>query len=288
MKLQRLFIKVAVTAFLLSLHPVSSAVNSELNNSPPPQIAAAPSRVTVDVGRGRAGGSIRVFNLGDETVSISTSVQNWTMDSQNNIKVISPTPHSLDQSLIINPINFTIEPGKQQVVRYSVRPRSKPDDGEHRAMVFFNQVTNGPDEGTIDINFRMGVAIYGVAGDVQRIGQLHGLSVNQLNKTARIAADIESLGNGNVRLDGQISIWPEASFPDPATIPLYDLSIESGNTPDNLLAASLLNSLPVLPGTRRVVETSLELPDAPGNYMVHVIGTLGKDPINRTLPLSIR
>jgi hypothetical protein len=260
-------------------------VGSESVSPPPPQIAAAPSRATVDISRGRAGGSIRVFNLGEESISITTSVKNWTMDSSNNIEVISPTSHSLDQSIIINPINFTIAPGKQQVVRYSIRPRSKP--GEHRAMVFFNQVTDGPDEGTIDINFRMGVAIYGVSGDVQRVGSLHNLSVSPHGQKVTALADIESTGNANVRLDGQISVWPESSFPDPASIAHMDLSGESTQLPDNLVSASTLSALPVLPGTRRTIPTTADMPSHPGSYVIHIAGTLGDQRINKSIPLQI-
>ena len=208
--------------YLLLTQPLAiGAVNSELETAPPPQIAAAPSRVTVDISKGRAGGSIRVFNLGDESVSINTSVQNWTLDATNNIEVIPPTPHSLDQSLIINPINFTIEPGQQQVVRFAIRPRSAPGNGEQRAMVFFNQISDGPDDGTIDIKFRMGVAIYGVSGDVQRVGTIHDLAIEHINNTASLSVDIESTGNANIRLDGQISVWAHSAVLTSQTALVY-------------------------------------------------------------------
>ena len=260
--------RVILLLLLITWCPLLSAVGSESVSPPPPQIAAAPSRATVDISRGRAGGSIRVFNLGEESISITTSVKNWTMDSSNNIEVISPTSHSLDQSIIINPINFTIAPGKQQVVRYSIRPRSK-------------------DEGTIDINFRMGVAIYGVSGDVQRVASLHNLSVSQHGQKITALADIESTGNANVRLDGQISVWPESSFPDPASIAHMDLSAESTQLPDNLVSASTLSALPVLPGTRRTIPTTVDMPSHPGSYVIHIAGTLGDQRINKSIPLQI-
>ena len=39
--------------------------------------------------------------------------------------------------MIINPVEFTIPAGGEQVVRFAVRPRAQPEPGEHRAMVFF-------------------------------------------------------------------------------------------------------------------------------------------------------
>lgn len=255
--------------------------------TPPAQIAAAPARINVDISKGRPGGSIRVFNLGTEAVTVSTAINHWHMDRNNKVEVIAPTSQSLDQWLIVNPINFTIAPGKHQVVRYSVRPRVTPHDGEHRAMIFFNQVRNSTDAGTIDVNFRLGVAVYGNAGRVSRVGKLHDIAVRYQNNAAQLATDIESLGNANVRMEGQISIWPKSRYPGPSSVGLFDLSEGGWDAPQSVVAAALLSASPVLPGSRRVLNSSVELPRKPGRYIAHVQAKLGDKPIIKALPFTI-
>lgn len=278
-----LFGLIVLTSFIR----VNTVAAEDAESSPPAQIAAAPARVTVDISKGRAGGSVRVFNLGTEPVSINTQISHWTMDQNNRVQVIAPTRQSLDQWLIVNPLKFTIPPGKQQVVRYSIRPRATPDNGEHRAMLFFNQVSSNSSTDTIDVNFRMGVAIYGTAGHIDRVGRLHNLSVDYINQTAQITADIESVGNGNVRMDGQITIWPKTAFPGDASVSLYDLSENGWNAPDDIINAVVLSSTPILPGSRRIVKTRVTLPSQPGDYIVHINGRLGDEPVRESLALNI-
>lgn len=274
-----------VLAGLVFTSQMSTAIASDSGSLPPAQIAAAPARVTVDITEGRAGGSVRVFNLGTEPVSVSTEISHWAMDRNNQVQVIAPTSQSLDQWLVVNPLRFTIPPGKQQVVRYSVRPHSKPGNGEHRAMLFFNQVDNSSTNP--NVNFRMGVAIYGVAGQIDRVGRLHNLSVDYANRTAQISADIESYGNANVRMDGQISIWPRSAFPGANAVRQYDLSSTGWNAPQSVVGAGLLSSTPVLPGDRRTIQTMVPLPARSGEYIVHIKGRLGDVNVHETLALNI-
>lgn len=270
--------------------PAQATVIAKLDASQPlpPQIAAAPSRVTVDLQKGRANGSIRVFNLGNKPMAINASVKNWQMDRSNNVQVIAPTAQSLASSIIINPVSFTIAPGKTQVVRYSVRPRQALPTGEHRAMIFFDQAGNKPAQGTMNLKFRLGVALYGVNGNITREGVLHDVSLQRHGGQLSVLTDIQSVGNANVRLDGQVTVWPRSRFPGAGQVSLYSLKSESPERPRELVSAAALNALPVLPGTRRIVQTSLIPPSNSGNYVVHLQGTISGSPFSKTLSLNIQ
>ena len=277
------------TCFILAIHlsPDFNSVHAGTNTTPPPQIATAPARATLDISNGRASGSVKVFNLGNKPVSINTQISHWDLDAENNVRAIAPTSQSLDQWLIVNPLNFTIQPGKHQVVRYAIRPRTKPETGEHRAMLFFNKVNNETATETVDVNFRLGVAIYGNAGDIERTGTLHGLAVDYETGKARISADIESKGNAHVRFEGQITVWPRSAYPGASSVFPFDLSRNSVDLPSEVIGATHLTSTPVIPGTRRTVNTVLKLPETPGSYVVHINGNLGNQAVVESLALNI-
>jgi hypothetical protein len=256
---------------------------------PPAQISASPARITLDLDGPSANGSIRLQNLGDKPVSVRTQVSNFRLDEDNRLEEIPPTPQSLDQWIIINPVEFTIPAGQQQVVRFSVRPRTRPAPGEHRAMVFFEEV---PEPAVIQegvrVNFRMGVAIYGLAGEAIRRGRLHGLEARQAGELVELAADIESLGNALVRLEGQYSIWPREQFPGAAKIRKYKLTEQEWNVPEEAVAVGPTPSTPVFPGTRRTIRFPLENPQLPGDYIVAIHGTLGEETVTDTVTLTVR
>jgi len=119
-----------------------------------PKLAISPSRIEMYPEK-KATESITVLNLGNEPMQVEVAVQNWDFDNNNNYRALPPTPQSLDQWLIINPVKLSIPAKSQQTVRLAVRPRVEPEDGEHRAMVFFRQL-NSEGKG---LNFRFNVGV---------------------------------------------------------------------------------------------------------------------------------
>lgn len=236
------------------------------------QIGVSPPRTEFSLDEGPATHTIRVFNVGTETVDIAVEISHWDLDEDNRVRIIPPTEQSLDQWLVVNPLRFTLAPGGSQAVRFAARPRVEPEPGEHRALMYFRQVPGDDDTDGAGpkILFRLGTSIIGLAGPVVRQAVVHDVAVD----ASGIRVDIGSLGNTHVRLDGQWALWPADQYPGrEKTGPIEGLATEEDVViPDGVLAARMLNSLPVLSGTRRVIPTGFGLPLEPGAYVVDVYG----------------
>jgi hypothetical protein len=275
-----------VTVLLFAIGPPMFAVAQA--EEPPAQIAVSPSKFEVEIGSKPSVESLRVFNLGSKPVTVTVSVATWDLDENSKVRIVEPTEQSLDQWLIINPLEFTIEEGQSQAVRFSIRPRVQPEPGEHRAMIYLTQQSEDDSSSPVTVRFRLGVAIYGYSGEIQRTAVLHGISVD--DDTQRVSAefDIASDGDAHVRLRGQYSVWPASSYPGPErTEEIPDLELPKTSIPDPIVEAGFLPTTPVLAGTRRtiVLHTSKKLP--PGDYVLDINGKLSNLTIDRGLPFTV-
>ncbi len=250
------------------------------------QIGVSPPHLDITIGKGPATGSLRIFNLGDQPVEVRTTVYNWDLDEHNKVRILPPNEQSLDQWMILNPVHFTIPPGRSQVVRFAVRPRAEPAPGEHRAIVYFEElephtVTRG--KSTFKVRFRMGVAVYGHVGPVIRKGILHSVRVTG----GRVLFDITNTGNANLRLAGQFAVWKADVYPGaPKTARIPALGQKDEKLPAGIVSAGFLPTLPVLPGARRTIELKLPKLD-PGGYVLDLNGRLAEVPIDRGLPFTV-
>jgi len=271
--------------FGLVFFPASPVVFGQEGTAPPPQVAISPPRFELEIGPRPSTEAIRVSNLGDEAIEIEVTVANWDLDESNSVRVVEPTEQSLDQWMIINPLKFSVPPRKTQNVRFSIRPRVAPEPGEHRAMIFLDQVLpEGGSKKGIRMRFQYGVAVYGQVGQKVLKGELHGVEVGIEKGHVVGAFDISCTGNAHVRLDGQYAIWPAAVYPGKDATGVIASKAE---TPEGLLHFGRLPSLPVLPGCRRRLAFDLDLPLEPGDYIVDINGELAGKPLNQFLPLSV-
>lgn len=239
-----------------------------------PTLAISPSRVELQPDEVNATKSVTVLNLGAKPMQVEVSVQNWDFDENNNYRAIPPTPQSLDQWLIINPVRLTIPAKGQQTVRMAVRPKAKPEDGEHRAMVFFKQVRSSESEG-VNVLFNVGVPIYAFFGDVQRQGTLHSMTYQA--EAGTLDFDITSSGNAYVRPQGFYSIFSDDGTADEEL--LSRLDTETGEVKgDKPMASGKVASKPVFSGQRRTVRAAIPDDELSGSYAlvvkVDVAGTL--------------
>jgi hypothetical protein len=260
-----------------------------LAEPPPAQIAVSPPYVEVQLGGKPANESLRFTNMGKDPVSVEVTVEHWDLDEQNQVRPLAPTEQSLDQWMIVNPVRFEVQEGATQVVRLAIRPRVQPQSGEHRAMVYFNQRPSvEPAQARVQVLFRFGVAIYANVGEIRRMGVLNGIAREGSTNPPVFGFDIASQGNANVRLGGQYAIWPEKGYPgQAATAPLPGLEKPDFKPPTPIVAAGVLPSTPVLPGTRRtiLVDPGVRLPA--GRYVLDIDGDLGGGRIDRGLPFAI-
>ncbi len=273
---------------ILALVIAGLAPQAAAQESAPPQVGISPTRFELEIGARPTVESFRVMNFGDDSLEIELSVVHWQMDERNQVAVIAPTEQSLDQWMVINPLRFTIPPGQTQAVRFSVRPRVEPADGEHRAMIYLNQVLpeSGGDEASgIRFRFQYGVTVYGYAGETRRAGELHAVTAVEGEGPVRFDFDLSSTGNAHVRMSGQYALWPAGAYPGAERT--EQITGKDAKPPLAVLHAGDLPALPVLAGTRRIMtlQPKLELP--PGSYVLDLNGTLHDEILDLAVPFTV-
>lgn len=257
-----------LTVLLVAVALAGSALAQ--TNVAPPRVGVSPSRVEVDISQGSVTESVRVFNFGAETIDIQVSLANWDLDEGNQVRTLPPTEQSLDQWMIVNPLQFTVDPGESQVVRFAIRPRVEPSPGEHRGMLFFEERTPPEEEPGVRFQFRVGVAVYAYSGRITRTAVLHGLKLTGEGRDARLAFDLTATGNAHVRPSGTLTVHPaKADAADEPTV------------------SSAIPAAPVLPGTRRTVRVALPRDLPAGDYRIRVEGTAGDITFDQGFPWTV-
>lgn len=258
-------------------------------------IAVSPPYLEFEVGKQARTQSLNLINFSDKPVKVRVSIYNWTLDEANKVKLLPPTEQSLDQWVILNPLEFTI-PGKgQQTVRLGVRPRVQPQAGEHRAIIYFDTAPAEAPTGAILVKGRLGVAAYGSVGSISRVGVLNGVTVAPNQKAPQAVFDITSTGTNHVRMSGQYAIWPAAQFPgaqltkEIPNLNQLPKTLKKGEsaTPSSILEAGFLPSLPVLPQARRQLPLQFQTRLPPGKYVLDINGKLGDVALDQAIPFVI-
>ncbi len=255
---------------------------------PPAQIAVSPSRFELQIGPRPTTHSLNVMNMGRGPVTIEVAVATWDLDEANAIRILEPTETSLDQWMVINPLRFTIPAKSTQTVRFSIRPKVVPEPGEHRAMIYLNQVLDEAAPVDLSVKFSFGVAVYGMAGEVTREGRLNAVVINPAAGPPLARFDISSLGSAHVRMNGQYAIYHADDYPGvEATTIIPELGRPGTELPEAVVAAGLLPARPILPGTRRTIPLDLAEKLAPGRYVLDINGELPGEPIDKALSFAI-
>lgn len=255
---------------------------------PPAQLAVSPGRFEIDMNEGPSVHAVRLMNFGDREVAVRVAVVPWELDEQNRVVTLPPAEDTLDQAMIFNPSSFVVAPRSEQTVRFSIRPRTRPETGEHRAMIYFEEQPRGDQAAGLQVLFRVGVAVYAYAGEVQRAGELRELRIASSPKILSAAFDIASAGNAHVRLQGQYAVWPVDRFPGLEGLePFEGLDRPDFRVPEPALMAGALPAIPVLAGTERQVFMANEHSLPPGQYILTALGTLGDLPIRRAMEFVV-
>jgi hypothetical protein len=238
------------------------------------QIGVSPPVVEIDLDEPAKTRTIRLFNFGNRPTEVQVRVNNWRLDEANKVQLVPPTEQSLDQWIVINPLRFTVQPGRSQAVRYAVRPRVRPEKGEHRAMIYFTELLPleeelmTPVQGTRAL-FNIGVGVYAYAGDVERTGTLNAVRLDP----SSVRLEILSEGSAHVRLNGEFAIRPVPGVGEVG--------------PMQAVYTGTLPTTPVLPGSQRELRFVFEDPLPPGEYVVELAGALSGQPIDRQLRFNL-
>jgi hypothetical protein len=270
---------------LMMLAPLAAAAEETL---PPPMIAVSPSIFELEIGSTPSVHSLRVLNFGKEPVEVQVSLATWDLDEQNHVRLLDPDEQSLDQWIVINPLRFTIESGKSQSVRFSIRPRVRPEPGEHRAMIYLDQQLSEESEAQMRVKFRIGVAVYGTVGEVARVGELHSVELAKGSNPIKAGLQISSKGTANVRIDGQYAVWQAALYPGLASEERdRNLVAPDAVLPEAVVDADKLPGIPVLAGDCRQIWFQAGKPLPAGNYILDLDFDLDKDSFDRAVPFTV-
>ena len=239
------------------------------------EISISPPRMELDINskKGRSN-TIKVTNFADKPVQIRTYVKNWTMDAENNLQDIPSTEKSLDQWIIFTPSKFTVPARGTQTLRFAIRPKVKPASGEHRAVIYFEEIASDTDSNKIGTKAAIGVVVYAYAGEIKRVGSVNSVSVDTKPDGINAVFDVSNQGNAHVRMRGQYAIWNAAQYPGAkATDFIKDVGNSNKKLPANVVRVGNINVPPVLPSTSRkllqnLTEKTGKLP--PGNYVLDI------------------
>lgn len=256
-ELQKTLNKKLILIFVCALGVLNSVVFAA-QASLQPQIAISPPRLEMHPETEKSNESITVLNMGSSPMQVQISTNNWDLDEENKYRAIAPTEQSLDQWLIVNPVRLTIPAKSQQTVRLAIRPRAKPEAGEHRAMVFFKQLADPKKKG--QINFNVGVPIYAYYGEVKRTADVHSVDFDFENNQLVFA--LTNTGNAYVRPQGQyLLIAKKNATSDEEVLALLTETTKKNDIKEALINDKL-NAQPVLAGETRKIINQITLDPA--------------------------
>jgi fimbrial chaperone protein len=251
------------------------------------QIAYNPQLFDIPLDHPGATYAFRLSNLSKDDKQVKVTIANWEMDDNNEVRVIPGSEQSLDQWIVVNPGDFVLKAGASQAVRFSVRPAIPLSPGEHRAMIFFDEVLPPQDPGKHALHgrFRIGAAVYGQVGTATRTGTIREIRADDHSLSIRVASD----GSSNARFKGQFTVWKKQDYPGLDKVPVYpDIDKPDFKLPAGPLRAGTLPNNAVLPGTERNVATDFGSGTlAKGDYVVALNGNFGDTPIKQAADFSV-
>ncbi len=259
---------------------------------PPAQalnIGVSPSRFEVEINNQGRSQSVRVVNLSSEPVEVKTLIQSWVMSQDNTLQTVASDEQSLAQWIVYTPSRFTIPANGAQTIRFAIRPKVKPIAGEHRAVLYVEEIpSNNAPTNKVRVVGKLGVVIYGYVGNVKRVGILNSVTVDTNSTAIKAIFDISNQGNAYVRLNGQYAIWPATKYPGNSTTKsIPNLGRSETKIPEGIVDVGFLPSQPVLPNNNRraILPITKTLP--PGNYVFDINGDLSGTPIKKSIPFTV-
>lgn len=252
-------------------------------------IGVSPYRIEQEINSKTRSQAIRVLNLSSKPVEVKAVVRSWVMSEDNELQEVPADERSLSQWIIFTPSKFTIPARGAQTVRFAIRPKVQPKIGEHRAVIFFEEIPKAEKaSSTVQTIGKLGVVIYGYTGKITRVGVLNSVTVDTKPNKVTGVFDISNKGNAYVRLSGQYAIWPAAKYPGAeVTQPVANLGKAEAKLPENLLDVGSLPSSPVLPDNRRRILLPITKKLPPGNYVLDINGELSGVPIDQGIPFTV-
>ncbi len=249
------------------------------------QVGISPAYYDLSASEAGKTQTFRLFNYTDEAKRVRVSLAPWDADPSNQPRLLPPGPTTLDQWVVVNPVEFEVKPQSSQAVRFSVRPAAELPTGEQRVMFIFDEVSPPSPEGNMRARFQFRSALYVQTGPTARKGDIESLTASTDGARVRL----KNAGNANVRLLGQFAIWQADAFPGvEATTLVPGLGTPDAKLASGQLIANSLPGTPVLPGeTHDIVFPFGPTVLKPGRYVLDLNGKLGDAVLDRSVEFVV-
>jgi len=235
---------------------------------PPAQIGISPGHFEITYDGKSKTHSLKLMNYSNRTIQARISLGNWTLNNTELIE-IKPTPQSLDQWILITPVNFKIAPKKTQTIRFAIRPRTKPISGEHRAMIWIDEVGAKESQKGMTAKFRLGVGVYLNVPPIYPKGKLNTITTKVEKNSIRVSLNYTNNGNVHDRLHGNISLWKANTKLSKKE---RNKIISKKKVHKDLISQIILPSKPILAKLKKRVDLFLAKPTKKGRYLLYLNG----------------
>ncbi|MGB3651080.1 MAG: fimbria/pilus periplasmic chaperone, partial [Rivularia sp. (in: cyanobacteria)] len=145
-------------------------------------VGVSPPRFEVKIDKKSRSQTIKIVNLDKKPVMMKAFVRSWTINKDGDMEIVQSTEQTLDQWIVFTPSQFTIPAGSSQTVRFAIRPKVEPKPGEHRAVLYLQEVPSQASQtessNSVTTVGRLGIIIYAYAGEIKRVGALNSVNVD--------------------------------------------------------------------------------------------------------------
>lgn len=215
-------------------------------------VRVEPARIILNaLNKKHSTGLVEVINTGEEEIELKALLNDWAVDEKDGLIFFEAgkTEYSLNTLIKFNPRNFKIQPGKKQIVRFTIsNPGVKEIIKELRGVVFFEQETDFIDAATgSKVKSQIGTIIYYIPEGVKYNFKFEGLRIYDTSEPMPqgIMIKIKNEGNAHLRY-----------------YPSYKI-IDSEN---KVVMEKSLSELIILPGYKRQIAFYLENRLKKGDY----------------------
>ncbi|ODH01413.1 P pilus assembly protein, chaperone PapD [Nostoc sp. KVJ20] len=185
---------VSAGLFALILFPVAAKA----------QMSVSPLVIEAKAERGQAQGMITISNTSKTPSRIRIYAQPFTYSRDAGFQTLSSSPSDLTKYLQFSPRELTVKPGEVRRVRLISRLAPNLPDGEYRAVVFNETLTESKDAAGNNVTLvaRIGVTFYVRKGNLSPQLAIDSASFNPEQKQIQIL----------VRNNGQATVLPSLNW----------------------------------------------------------------------------
>ena len=220
------------------------------------QVGVSPLVIQVEAQRGKAQGIISVRNTTNEASRVRIYTQPFTYEREQGFKILEQSEEDLAPYLRFSPREMTIPPQSERRVRLLTQFPPNLPDGEYRAVVFAESLTEARDaqENLVGIVARIGTTVYVRKGDVQpNLAVENAVYDHKGNKIKLL-----------VRNSGQASALPELTW----KIRQNGKLVAEGETPETTIIAEGDRFLQISPTIEDENGVTQPLSLQSGNYQL--------------------